>query len=190
MESRFMNTTARACNPLPQVGWLGLLCLLLPALAGCGPGQGSISGQVLYKGKPLPGGTVWFQPVDTKYSPVLAQIDENGNYQAKVPAGEVQISVNNSALKGEAHAPIGVGGGPTETPTGSGIKRGPPKGVALGPPKDAMKEAMKSKAVPEVKVEKPPGTYVPIPEKYYKTETSGLKVTVQKGLQTHNIELQ
>jgi hypothetical protein len=35
----------------------------------------------------------------------------------------------------------------------------------------------------------PAGTYVPIPEKYYQAETSGLSHTVKKGSESYNIEL-
>ena len=34
-----------------------------------------------------------------------------------------------------------------------------------------------------------PGTYVEIPRRYYYAEGSGLKYTVQRGDQTHDIEL-
>jgi hypothetical protein len=65
-------------------GWLSLAgpcALLVPVVvAGCGPGEGKVSGQVLFKGNPLPGGTVTFSPVDTKYKPATGPIDENGRF--------------------------------------------------------------------------------------------------------------
>jgi hypothetical protein len=164
-----------------HLGWCGLL-LLLPSGLGCGPGTGQVSGDVLFNGKPVPGGTVTFQPADNRYNTVSAQIDENGHYQATVPAGDALIAVDNRALQ-EAAAP---GAGTTSAP--------PPKAV-IGPPAGAMEKAMEGKGAPGGQrgpmagSQKPPGKYVPIPKKYYNTATSDLKYTVQRGAQQHPIEL-
>lgn len=144
---------------------LGLL-LLLPVVAGCGSGQGTVSGRVLYNGKPLPGGWITFRPVDSRQNSVPALIDPNGNYEAKLPAGDVLISVDNRELEPVPAAPA----------------PGLPPGVRL-PPAEAPKGEAKDAAT------RPAGTYVPILEKYYNVETSGLRYTVKKGPQPYDIEL-
>ena len=67
--------------------WLGLAAAA-GVLAGCGPGKGRVSGQVLFNGKPLPGGWVTFQPAVRGHNPVSAEIDRDGNYSAVLPAVE------------------------------------------------------------------------------------------------------
>src|SRR6516225_9304426 len=71
------------------------IVLILALAAGCG-GRGTVSGQVLYKGKPVPGGWVTFRPVDASANTVNARIDQNGHYEATLPTGEVKIAVDNS----------------------------------------------------------------------------------------------
>ena len=78
---------------------LGLLTLL----AGCDKNPHSaehteVSGKVLFKGKPLPGGTVSFVAVNGGFTST-GTIDENGNYQIKAPVGDVEISVMNRMLQ-------------------------------------------------------------------------------------------
>jgi hypothetical protein len=80
------------------VGCFGLL-FLLPVAAGCsGQSQGKVSGQVVFNGKPLPGGRVTFRPADPKLNLVNVQLDEQGNFAAVLPAGEVKVSVDNREL--------------------------------------------------------------------------------------------
>jgi hypothetical protein len=156
---------------------LGLL--LLPVLVGCGAGKVKVSGRVLYNGNPLPGGIVSFRPADPKHNAVSAEVDEQGNYEAVLPAGEVQVAVDNREL---------------QPPTPSG-----PAGLPPGLPADVQNVLNKERA----KAAPPPadqpaaprtpnnrrGTYVPIPEKYYTTDKSGLTFTVEPGNPKHDIEL-
>ena len=151
-------------------GWLGLL-LLLPVLTGCGGDRGTVSGKVLYKGKGLPGGQLLFRPADARLNPVLVPLDAEGNYEVSLPPGDVQISIDNRDLEKSR------GGGPPPVL---------PPGVKLPP--GVRPEARQNRAAPE-EAEKLPGRYVPIPKKYYSVDTSGLKYTVQKGSQEHNIDL-
>src|SRR5436190_453205 len=111
----------------PPRGWCfflrwGGLALLLSVALGCG-GSGTVSGTVLFKGKPLSGGKVIFRPVNTRNNPVTATIDASGHYEVKVPTGEVQISVDNRALKGADRGPIGTSGNEDPSEKGDG-KRG------------------------------------------------------------------
>lgn len=75
-----------------------LLFLLL--LAGCSRSsieQVKISGKVLYRGKPLPGGVVTF--MSAKGFSSTATIDSDGNYQVTAPVGDVKIVVDNRMLR-------------------------------------------------------------------------------------------
>jgi hypothetical protein len=92
--------------PRSSVLWrcfpLGLLVLAVAA-AGCGGQRANyqtaeVSGQVKYKGKPLPGGRVNFV-ADKGGVAASATIDENGNYKISAPIGDVRISVDNRMLE-------------------------------------------------------------------------------------------
>ena len=192
-----MTPMLRRRRSFPWVG-CGLVLLLAVLPLGCSR-RGTVSGQVLFNGKPLPGGTVKFNPVDTRYNPATATIDESGNYQVTVPVGEARISVDNRALKHEDAGPIGIAPPPTEK-EGKAARRGPggppgsrgegpPPGVTVTPPRNMMQEKMKERGIPATTGTKPAGTYMAIPDKYYSPETSGLQFTVQGGAQTFNIEL-
>lgn len=150
-----------------------LLGLLLPLLVGCGPGQGKVSGRVLFNGAPLPGGLVTFRPADARQNAITAPIDAQGNYEAILPAGEVKVCVDNRELE--------------PPPVLSGLQ--PP-----GLPPEVQKAigGKADKAAPRAAdkpADKPAGRYVPIPEKYYTVETSGLQFTVQRGDQKQDISL-
>ena len=160
------------------VSRFGLLFLLL-LLPGCGPGEGKVSGQVKYGGAPLPGGVVMVRPADPRQNSISVVLDEQGHYEAVLPAGEVQVSVDNRALQ------------PHELPF-RGMPPGLPGGIA-----QKMAEA-KAKNPPAPKpeggtslqtAEKIPGKYVEIPKRYYDISSSGLKFTVQRGNQSYDIEL-
>jgi hypothetical protein len=147
-----------------------ILTLLIASAAGCGASQGHVSGQVKYKDKPVPGGLVTFVPSDTTKRPVVTEIDENGHYKLYVPVGDAKIAVENLTLK------------QVELPAG-GIP--PPAGIKIPA---AEKPAGEAKPSPSA-LKKPPGSYVPIPEKYYDSRNSGLSYVVVSGSQTHDIEL-
>lgn len=139
---------------------LGLLILM----AGCnnirkGEEQAEVSGRVLFQGKPLPGGRVSFVAVNGGVG-ASETIDESGNYKIKAPIGDVKIGVDNSMLE-----PKRFGGGP-------------PKSMKHPKPPNSSSDAKSVK-----------GQYVRIPREYKDPSTSGLSYTVQKGAQTHDIEL-
>jgi hypothetical protein len=142
--------------------------LLLAVGVGCGSGEGTVSGRVLYQNTPVPGGLVTFTPVDARHPPATAVIDEHGRYQLTVAAGEVQISVDNRELK----------------PLSPRDKKPPvlPPGVQLPPPG-------KVEVPPPQAAEKPPGKYREIPEKYLRADLSGLSYTVTSGTQSYDVEL-
>jgi hypothetical protein len=150
--------------------WFGLLFVLtLPA--GCGGSQGTVSGQVLFHGKPLPGGRVIFRPDDSSKNTVTAQLDENGRYEATLPAGAVKIAVDNRELRRLPSAP----------------RPALPPGVTLPPP--SKSGAGSPAPPPENTPPKLPGNYIPIPPRYCDVDASGLTYTVKPGTQSYDIEL-
>jgi hypothetical protein len=136
-----------------------LPCLTVLAVAGCGPGSGSVSGKVTYKGTPLPGGTVTFMTSDQKVKTAI--IGSDGTYSIdKVTTGPAKIAVTPLV-------PL-----PPMMPGGMAMDPGKvdaPEGDAAAPP-----AADKSAS---------------IPEHYKDPEKSGLTHTVTTGKQEHNIEL-
>jgi hypothetical protein len=148
--------------------------LLLAAASGCGgPGQGKVTGQVRFDGKPLPGGRVTFRPADARQNSVSAELDEQGNYEVVLPAGEVKVSVDNSELE---RPPPMVGG---VVPPGIS----PEAAKALGPARPAKPPPVGEGGGRRA------GRYVPIPERYYMVESSDLKFTVKRGEQKQDLEL-
>jgi hypothetical protein len=160
----------------PRCRSAGSLAVLvaLALTAGCGA-KAKLSGRVLYKNKPLPGGWVSFRLVDSRAPAVSAQLDEEGRYEVTLPPGEVQIAVDNREL---ASTPLETRPAAPALPPGMKL----PPGVS---PQGA-KPAPASTTNPE----RPPGEYVPIPPRYYDFETSGLTHRVKSGSETHDIELE
>ncbi len=149
-------------------------CLSLGLLAGTtgcsktahGTEHIQVSGKVLFKGKPLPGGRVTFAAIKDGFAS-SAPIDENGNYKLNAPIGEVLISVDNRMFQ-----PKGAGGkgkGSAQTPGPEHHPKRPDSQVEAEPTKGRR--------------------YVPIPTRYANCDTSGLTYTVQPEPQTHDIEL-
>jgi hypothetical protein len=141
------------------------LCLLVLA-AGCpnkkkAPDYADVSGTVYFKGKPLPGGQVTF--VTEGGFTGSATIDENGKYKVNAPMGDVKISVDNAMLQ----------------PAITGGRRGP------GPPAKMPGLKRPDSEAPH----KMPGHFVPIPQKYYNPQESGLTYKVVSGAQTFDIKL-
>jgi hypothetical protein len=146
-----------------MVGRVAVL-LLVPVAAGCGPGQGRVSGRVLLDGKPLPGGFVKFLLADGRSSVVSAEIDESGNYTpVTLPAGEVIVSVDNRQF-----APLPPRG-PSPVPPGLSAEAASRMvGGSAAPARDGAAEARAAR-------------YLAIPARYYSAETSDLKLTIQPG---------
>ena len=149
------------------------LSLLVP-LAGCGRGRGTVSGVVLFQNKPLPGGLLTFRPSNPGENPVTVPISPEGRYEATLPTGDVLIGVDNREL-----LPPQKGGGPPPS-LPSGIKLPPLKVEPASGPAGAKEKEPRKGA----------GQYVPIPDKYYSTDTSGLRYKVGKGNQSYDIPLE
>jgi hypothetical protein len=140
------------------VAFLALLVAL--GQAGCGGSKGTVSGTVYYKDAPLKGGTVTFVGKDN--ASFLAEIGEDGSYAlAKVPPGEVSITVETSSLR----------------PPNPNVMRNRPPADAQGgyKPPDYEEKAKR---------------FTPIPGRYADPGQSGLKYTVKSGKQQHDIKLE
>jgi hypothetical protein len=142
--------------------WCGgwLVALLPLALAGCG-GRGEISGQVKFKGQPLAWGRINFVCLTGKQTTHFSMI-RLGSYTIKgCPAGPVKISVEAIEAR-----PIS-----DKAPKMMVERSRSITGGADEPPREAI------------------GKFVPIPLKYANPESSGLEYIVQRGPQTHDIDL-
>jgi hypothetical protein len=160
-----MRSTSNGCRRFLMVG---LLAPLLPCVAGCWDSMGTVSGQVTYKSKPVPGGLITFRPSQPGRNIAVARLDEEGRFEVTVPAGEVEIAVDNRELQA----------------TGKGLS------FALPPDAKIPKGEKKESAAPSPSAaERLPGRYVPIPDRYYRSDTSDLKMTVKSGMQTQDFEL-
>jgi hypothetical protein len=154
---------------------VGLL-VVLPLGLGCGARQGTVSGRVLLNGEPLPGGRLTFRPADPKQNSVSADLDEHGAYEAVLPVGDVKVCIDNRHL-----APRAAGSGqlPPGLPFSPDVRKTLNSGKPDSPPPGSEQSA----------AEKPRETYVPIPDRYRKMETSKLQFTVAGGDQKQDLEL-
>jgi hypothetical protein len=158
------------------VGRIGLL-LVLSAIVGCGdPSRGKVMGRVLLDGKPLPGGWVTFRPADPRQNSVAALLNAEGCFEAMLPLGKVQVSVDNREL-----AP--------RVPRGGGV----PKAIPLSPEVKKLIAAGKHPNLPPKSADSNPetvaGNYRKIPNRYHDVQTSGLELNVQPGKQPRDLEL-
>ena len=148
-----------------------LSCLFFFAIAiGCGKvnplAPASISGGVTYKGKTVTGGSVnFFTPEGTPYS---ASIALDGTYGlSDLPTGEMIVVVETESVNPEHKAATGKD---ADRRNAMNAQRKGPNGQSPAP----------SGLEPK---------YVKIPEKYSKSKTSPLTVTVKSGRQVYNVEL-
>lgn len=143
--------------------WLAPAALLL--LAGCSGGKGEVTGEVTYKGEPLPFGRITFVS-DVGYHQTASSFIIRGKYKiVSIPAGPARIEIES--LKPPTKEQIEKA--QKESESGSGPSTSP----------ELLKEL----------AEGPPLKYVKIPPKYGNAEKSGETYTVEKGSQTHNITL-
>jgi hypothetical protein len=158
-----------------RLGRFGVVLALLSA-AGCGPAMVKVSGRVLFKGEPLPGGLVTFRPESNRVAGVTALIDEQGHYEATLPVGVVRACVTNQHLKPFEPRPPGALLPEKLTPeirkTIDDASKTRPAGGNAGH-----------------NTKRPPGRYVEIPHRYYNPESAELVLRVEKDGQTLDITL-
>jgi hypothetical protein len=143
--------------------WLASPLLLLFAL-GCGPDNpnapASLSGKVTYQNKAVTGGSVTIIPKEG--GAMIRPIMPDGTYNATDMAlGEVTITVETESINPDRKAPQ-YGGGRKDAVSPAPPGAGSPTGS---------------------------GTYVKIPDKYSKKETSGFTMTLKAGKNTMDLPL-
>jgi hypothetical protein len=148
----------------------GAVLFTLVATTGCGgPGFGSISGTVSYKGNKLPGGLVTVVHPDGRIGE--GKIGEDGTFSIpSAPAGDVKVLVTTAK-------PLG--------PTGM-------LGEMMSERHPFNKQAPKSTA--PRRTGGPPigplGPYVPIPMKYAGNETTPLTLTLGRNEHKENWDIE
>lgn len=132
------------------------------SLVGCSPRTGEVSGEVIYKGKPVPGGFVTFRPADESQNTTTYTLERDGKFTMELPVGDVRVCIDNREFE-----PLP----PTLPPNLPGVNL----------PADALKSIGEPAKVSD--------RWVKFPSKYYELESSDIKFTVTGGPQIFNIEL-
>jgi hypothetical protein len=151
-----------------------LLGALFAVVIGCGPdykARAVVKGKVTMGKQPLTAGTVtFFGPYNIT---TTAQIEEDGSYVMNdAPIGEVKVTVKVNAPPGG----VGPGG-----------KGGMPAWAKIAGADESKDPSGGGGAIPVLG--KIPKKIVRIPDKFEKTETSGLTYKVEAGEHVYNIEL-
>lgn len=184
--------TTRSAFALALVPALGLL-------AGCGSGKktasASIVGKVTVNGAALTGGTLVFHSDQGTYT---TGVKGTGDFELlDIPPGEYTVTADNEFLdpnhKQEKYK--GGSGGPPGGPAGGGSKMpgagkygGTVSGPGGGPPNNYKGKGQEA-YVPEGANVVKDGTYMPIPAKFKKRDTSTVKVTLADGENKKDIAL-
>jgi len=150
------------------------VCIGLPLLvllaAGCSS-QGTITGTVTYKGKPIPEGSVQFMPENG--SPTVSAVINDGKYTAeKVPVGPAKVAISS------LYNPGGPATFMAQMMQG-GKGGGPPEEAQI--PEEARKVFSGGGA---------PQKGTKIPDKYGDVQNSGLSYTVTGGKQIKDFNLE
>lgn len=141
---------------------------------GCGDNSqitgARVKGTVKYKGKVVTGGEIIFaNPTDPNKSQ-SGRIEGDGTFDVpNVPVGDLVVQVDTEMAKYDVSGftppgPRGAGGGGGEANQNPYLKDAPPPS-------------------------KPPMKFMPIDKKYAKADTTTLKMTVQKGTNEKDFEL-
>jgi hypothetical protein len=147
---------------------LGMSLLFLAT--GCG--SGTVTGKVLYQGKPVSGGTVIF--IHPNKGSLSTAIGEDGSYQfVNIPPGEVQIAVAPPVREQARSLPPNL--------NWEKIKASHPPGFS----EEALKQKMGYRPAPPAAA-----VSISLPQKYTDPTQSGLTYTVTSGSQPHDIELE
>ncbi len=139
--------------------WGLLFCI------GCGPRTGVVSGEVTFKGKPIPGGLLTFRPVDESQNSASYELGRDGKFKIELPVGEMLICIDNREFEPRPATAPAI-----------------PPGMNLPP------EVLKSMQASSKESTKVSDRWVKLPEKYYQIETSDLKITVRGGQQSEVLE--
>lgn len=166
-----------------RLPWGLTLVLSLALIAGCSSDKSApakLSGTVTYNGAPVTGGMLSFY---TNAGVYPAAISSDGTYSvADIPTGDMVVTVDtemlNPGIKKQTYSGKNSGGG--------GGMYGKAAGRGSAAPKGAKQE---TSPAPEGAEQPSPGNYVKIPRDYADKNKSPLKITVERGSQTINLEL-
>jgi hypothetical protein len=169
-------------TPLPKTRtwWGGLFVLSLGLLAaGCGSGNGNVSGKVLYQGKPLTTGAVTFFP-SSGAGAFISRIEQDGSYRVeKVPVGNAKIAIHiPPAKRARDRAP--------QSPQQSMVQDIKSGKVKIS---DETRAKLPSAMKKDLEAASSTGETGPIPAQYSDPEKSGLEYMVTGGSHSYNIEL-
>jgi hypothetical protein len=167
---------------------IGLLSLLVAALAGCGASPAKVSGKVTIKGQPLKGGFLSFVNKSSGGRHFAATIQKDGTYKIDdMLTGDYIVVVDTkSLLASNTSNAKDMMAKYAQMSGGKSAPASAKKGQKNEPPKDAkLPEGYEmTQMQPDLK-----SMYTPIPDEYSDEKTSKLSITVQKGDQVHNFEL-
>jgi len=145
-----------------------------------------VEGKVTYKGALVTGGTITFHPVAGEVTGAggnyQCQIKGDGTYSGdQMPSGEMVVTVETETINPN----------PKDRPKDVQIMgaQAQGEGAQAGNP-NAMREKMIAMGRAPQDAGKMSGTYVAIPVKYASAKDSPLKVTLNRGKNTFNPELQ
>lgn len=133
------------------------------AVVGCGgPATTDLTGRVTFNGKPVGAGTIVFTSADGVRQGSAALLDDGTFRMPDAPIGEVTVHVQTKQFRTL----------PKRDPQGTQGAKGAESSVARGLDPDLMGNS-----------------YTPIPDRYERPDTSGLKLTVAPGSPRLEIEL-
>ncbi len=147
-----------------MIRFISAACLLC-FVTGCGPRTGEVSGEVTFKGKPVPGGILTFRPADESQNSVSYELERDGKFKVVLPVGDASICIDNREFE----------------PRPATVPATPP-GMNLPP--DIIK-GMQASSKESSKVS---DRWVKLPERYYQVETSNTKIAVKGGKQSDTID--
>lgn len=165
-----------------RLPWGSTLFLSLALIAGCSSDKtapAKLSGTVTYNGAPVAGGMLSFYSNAGVYP---AAIGPDGTYSvADVPTGEMVVTVDTEMLNPKIKKQTYKGQG-----AGASGMYGKAAGRGSAAPKGAKQE---TSPAPEGAEQPSAGNYVKIPRDYADKNKSPLKINVERGSQTINLEL-
>ena len=151
-------------NSTLMIRFAFLAILMLPSF-GCGKRTGEVSGEAVYKGKPIPGGLLTFRPADESENSVSYELGRDGKFKIQLPVGEASICIDNREFEPR-----------------------PATTAAMPPGMNLPAEVVKGMQASSKESSRVSDRWVKLPERYYQVETSKLKIVVKGGKQTENIE--
>lgn len=167
---------------LRRFGFAAALAAVLSTVVGCGGGKGTVTGKVTVDGKPLPSGRISFVP--SKGQGVGGEIKDGQYTVEKVPVGSVKVTVETKSLKERINALTVAAQMGSQMPPNMQGKGDLPKGA-----KEGMEEERKKNQEIEQELKTLQATYMFVPEKYEKQETSGFSLEVKSGSNTFDVSL-